>query len=141
MSDKLWPRVLLIGKNGQTGWELHRCLLTLGEIIAIDYPEIDLARPDNIICWVKKTKPNLIINAAACTAVDQAEDEPDLAMAINRTAPEILAEEAKKIDGKKQTPYPEEDETNPLNVYWKTKLAGERAIQAAGGPHFILRTS
>lgn len=154
MSEGIWPRVLLIGKNGQIGWELNRCLLTLGDIIAVDYPDIDLTRPDTITRWVRETKPNLIVNAAAYTAVDQAEDEPELAMAVNGTAPEILAEEAKKIgavlvhystdyvfDGRKRTPFTEEDEPNPLNVYGKTKLAGERAIQAVGVPHLILRTS
>lgn len=154
MSEGIWPTILLIGKNGQIGWELNRCLLTLGDIIAVDYPDIDLTRPDTIRRWVRETKPNLIVNAAAYTAVDQAEDEPDLAMVVNGVAPGILAEEAKKIDavlvhystdyvfdGKKRIPYTEEDEPNPINVYGKTKLVGERAIQAVGVPHLILRTS
>lgn len=154
MIEGIWPRILLIGKNGQIGWELYRCLFTLGDIVAIDYPDIDLAHPDTIVRWVRETRPSLIVNAAAYTAVDQAEEEPELAMAINGVAPGILAEEAKKVgavlvhystdyifDGKKRTPYTEEDEPNPLNVYGRTKLAGERAIQAAGAPHLILRTS
>lgn len=154
MSEGIWPKILLIGKNGQIGWELNRCLLTLGDIVAVDYPEIDLARPDTITRWVRDTKPNLIVNAAAYTAVDQAEDEPEIAMAVNGTAPGILAEEAKRInavlvhystdyvfDGRKRTPYTEEDEPNPLNVYGRTKLAGERAIQQVGCHYLILRTS
>lgn len=154
MNNGLWPRILLIGKNGQVGWELNRTLMTLGEITAVDYPDIDLARPDTITRWLRDTKPDLIVNAAAYTAVDQAEDEPELAMAVNGIAPGILAEEAKKInavlvhystdyvfDGRKRTPYTEEDEPNPLNVYGKTKLAGERAIQQTGCDHLILRTS
>lgn len=154
MSEGIWPKILLIGKNGQIGWELNRCLLTLGDIVAVDYPEIDLARPDTITKLVRETKPDLIVNAAAYTAVDQAEDEPDAAMAVNGTAPGILAEEAKRInavlvhystdyvfDGRKRTPYTEEDEPNPLNVYGKTKLVGERAIQQVGCDHLILRTS
>lgn len=154
MTEGLWPRILLIGKNGQVGWELNRTLLPLGEITAVDYPEIDLAKPDQIRNLVREVKPDLIVNAAAYTAVDQAEDEPELATAVNGTAPGILAEEAKRIgavlvhystdyvfDGKKRTPYTEEDEPNPLNVYGKTKLAGERAIQAVGADHLIFRTS
>lgn len=154
MSEGLWPRILLIGKNGQVGWELHRTLMTLGEITAVDYPEVDLAKPETAAKLIKDTKPDLIVNAAAYTAVDQAEEEPDLAMMINGTAPGVLAEEAKKInavlvhystdyvfDGKKRTPYTEEDQPNPLNVYGRTKLAGEQAIQQAGCDHLILRTS
>jgi len=154
VSEGIWPKILLIGKNGQVGWELNRTLMTLGKITAVDYPEIDLARPDTITKLVRETKPDLIVNAAAYTAVDQAEDELDVAMAVNGTAPGILAEEAKRInavlvhystdyvfDGKKKTPYTEEDEPNPLNVYGKTKLAGERAIQQVGCDRLILRTS
>lgn len=154
MAYGIWPKILLIGKYGQVGWELERCLAPLGQIIALDYPEIDLAKPDTIIKKVRLIKPNLIVNAAAYTAVDQAEEEPDLAMAINGTAPGILAEEAKKLgtflvhystdyvfDGTKTTPYTEEDEPNPLNVYGTTKLAGDRAIQAVDIPHLIFRTS
>ncbi len=147
-------RILLTGKNGQVGWELQRTLATLGEVIALDRHGIDLANPDSIRRAVREYKPNLIVNAAAYTAVDTAEEEPGLAMAINGIAPGILAEEAKKLgatvvhystdyvfDGNKDTPYTEEDATNPLNVYGKTKLAGERALQAVGAPHLIFRTS
>ena len=147
-------RILLIGKNGQVGWELHRSLLTLGEITAIDYPEIDLANPDNTRQWVRDVRPNIIINAAAYTDVDKAESEPDLAYAINGTAPGILAEEAKRLgaalihystdyvfDGAKGSPYVESDTPNPLSVYGGSKLAGEQAVQAVGGAYLILRTS
>jgi len=147
-------RILLMGRNGQVGWELQRTLTTLGEVIALDRHDMDLADPDSIRRAVREHKPNLIVNAAAYTAVDKAEEEPDIAMAINGIAPGILAEEAKRLgaavihystdyvfDGSKNTPYTEEDAPNPLNVYGKTKLAGEQAIQAVGTPHLIFRTS
>jgi dTDP-4-dehydrorhamnose reductase len=147
-------RILLTGKNGQAGWELQRTLATLGEVIALDRHGLDLANPDSIRRVVRERKPNLIVNAAAYTAVDKAEEESDLAMAINGMAPGILAEEAKELgaavihystdyvfDGNKNGPYTEDDAPNPLNVYGKTKLAGEQAIQAVGAPHLIFRTS
>ena len=147
-------KILLLGNTGQVGWELHRTLLPLGEITALDYPEIDMADADNIRQVVDQAKPNLIINATAYTDVDKAESETDLAMAINGTGPGILAEEAKHIgaglihystdyvfDGTKGEPYTEEDEPNPLNVYGATKLAGERAIQDVGGAYLIFRTA
>jgi dTDP-4-dehydrorhamnose reductase len=147
-------RILLTGKNGQVGWELQRTLATLGEVIALDRHGLDLANPDSIRRVVRERKPNLIVNAAAYTAVDKAEEESDLAMAINGMAPGILAEEAKELgaavihystdyvfDGNKNGPYIEDDAPNPLNVYGKTKLAGEQAIQAVGAPHLIFRTS
>ena len=146
--------ILLIGNNGQVGWELNRSLLTLGEITAIDYPEIDLANPDNTRQWVRDVQPNVIINAAAYTDVDKAETEPELAYAVNGTAPGILAEEAQKLgaalvhystdyvfDGMKNSPYLESDTPNPLSIYGKSKLAGEQAVQAVGGAYLILRTS
>jgi len=147
-------KILLVGKNGQVGWELQRTLATLGEVVAIDRQGMDLANPDSIRGAIRATRPDLIVNAAAYTAVDKAESEPDLAMAINGIAPGIMAEEAKRLgaamvhystdyvfDGTKISPYTEEDAPNPLSVYGKTKLAGERAIQAAGIPHLIFRTS
>jgi dTDP-4-dehydrorhamnose reductase len=147
-------RILLTGKNGQVGWELQRTLATLGEVIALDRHGLDLADPDSIRRAVSEHKPNLIVNAAAYTAVDKAEEEHDLAMAINGTAPGILAEEAKRLgavlihystdyvfDGNKNGPYTEDDAPNPLNVYGRTNLTGERAIQAVGAPYLILRTS
>ncbi len=147
-------KILLLGKNGQVGWELERTLAPLGKVIAMGRKELDLADFAKIRETVRETKPNLIVNAAAYTAVDRAEEEQELAMAINGTAPGILAEEAKRVnaglihystdyvfDGTKTTPYTEEDEPNPINVYGKTKLAGERAIKQVGVPHLIFRTS
>jgi dTDP-4-dehydrorhamnose reductase len=147
-------KVLLLGKSGQVGWELERCLATVCEVVALDHQGMDLANPDSIRKTVREIRPSLIINAAAYTAVDKAEAEAELAMAINGIAPGILAEEAKRLgaalihystdyvfDGTKRSPYTEDDEPHPLNVYGKTKLAGERAIQAVGAPHLILRTS
>jgi dTDP-4-dehydrorhamnose reductase len=148
-------RILLIGKNGQIGWELQRALTGLGEITATGKQELDLVDPANIRQIVQDTRPNLIVNAAAYTAVDKAEEEPDLAMAINATAPGILAQEAKKagaalihystdyvFDGNQTTgAYLEEDAPNPINVYGHTKLAGEQAVIKAGIPHLILRTA
>ena len=147
-------RILLTGRNGQVGWELERKLAPLGEVIATDRATLDLADPDAIRRVVREAKPQVIVNAAANTAVDLAESEPELAMLINGIAPGILADEAKRLgallvhystdyvfDGEKATPYVEDDPPNPLNVYGRTKLAGERAIQAAGCRHLILRTS
>jgi len=147
-------KILLLGNTGQVGWELHRTLLPLGDITALDYPEIDMSDADNIRLAVDQAKPNLIINATAYTDVDKAESEPDLAMAINGTGPGILAVEAKHLgaalihystdyvfDGTKGEPYAEEDTPNPLNVYGATKLAGERAIQDVGGAYLIFRTA
>lgn len=147
-------RILLTGRNGQVGWELERALAPLGEVTATDRAMLDLADTDAIRRVVRDVKPEVIVNAAAYTAVDKAESEPALAYAINATAPGVLAEEAKRVgallvhystdyvfDGTKLTPYVEEDEPNPLNVYGASKLAGERSIQASGCRHLILRTS
>lgn len=147
-------RVLLTGKNGQVGWELQRTLAPLGEMVAVDRQNMDLSNPDSIRKTIREARPDLIVNAAAYTAVDKAESESDLAMAINGIAPGVMAEEAKRLnaavvhfstdyvfDGTKKQSYVEEDAPNPVNVYGKTKLAGEQAIQATGVPHLILRTS
>ncbi len=148
-------RILLIGKNGQIGWELQRELEGLGEITAPGREELDLCDTVQIRQIVNEVRPDLIVNAAAYTAVDKAEEEPELAMAINGTAPGVLAEAAKKtgsalihystdyvFDGNKTSgAYREEDTPNPLNIYGKTKLAGEQAITRQGIPHLILRTS
>jgi dTDP-4-dehydrorhamnose reductase len=147
-------RILVTGKNGQVGWELRRTLAPLGEVVAVGIEELDLAKPQAIRQFVRQLKPTLIVNPAAYTAVDKAESEPDLAMAINGTAPGVLAEEAKSLgalfvhystdyvfDGSKIGSYTEEDKPNPLNVYGQTKLAGEEAVAATGGTHLILRTS
>jgi dTDP-4-dehydrorhamnose reductase len=146
--------ILLIGKNGQLGWELQRTLATVGEITAVDYPDIDLGHPETAGDLIRKIRPVMIVNAAAYTAVDKAESEPELAKAINGTGPGVLAEEARKLravlihystdyvfDGKKGALYEEADLPNPLNVYGISKLQGERAIQQVGGDYLILRTS
>lgn len=147
-------RILLTGKNGQVGWELSRALAPLGEITAFDRSELDLAVTDRIVSAVRSVRPHVIVNAAAYTAVDRAESEPDAALAINAVAPGILAEEAKRagallvhystdyvFDGTKDAPYAEEDPPNPLNAYGRSKLAGEDSIRAVSVPHLILRTS
>lgn len=146
--------ILLLGKHGQLGWELQRTLAPLGPVIALDYPAIDLTRPDSARQWVRETAPQIIVNAAAYTAVDRAEAEPALAQALNATAPGILAEEASRqraalvhistefvFDGAAARPYVETDLPNPLSVYGKTKLAGDQAVEQAGGAYFIFRTS
>jgi dTDP-4-dehydrorhamnose reductase len=152
-------KILLTGVTGQVGWELQRTLMTLGEVIPVGRDvsnpmQMDLAQPDSILRVIREVKPDLIVNPAAYTAVDRAESEAELAMAINGVAPGIIAEEAIKLgaaiihystdyvfDGKSNIPYTEENEPDPQNVYGKTKLAGEQAIQAVGVPHLILRTS
>ena len=147
-------KILLIGRNGQVGWALRRSLSLLGTVISADQPRIDMAKPDSITTLVRTHRPNLIINAAAYTAVDKAESEYPLAKAVNGDAPGILAEEAAAIgamlvhystdyvfDGKSKRPYTEGDEANPINSYGETKLMGDRAVLAAGGDHLIFRTS
>ncbi len=147
-------KILLTGKNGQLGWELARALAPLGELAAYDRAILDLAKPDQIAAAVSSVKPDIIVNAAAYTAVDRAESEPDAAFAVNAAAPGLLAEGAKRagallihystdyvFDGTKEMPYVEEDLPNPLNVYGRSKLAGEQAIRDVGGKYLILRTS
>jgi dTDP-4-dehydrorhamnose reductase len=147
-------RFMLFGKNGQLGWELHRDLLPLGEVFALDQEDLDLVDQDALRNTIREIKPHAIINAAAYTQVDRAESEPDLAKQINALAPAIMAEEAKRsdaifihystdyvFDGTKGSPYTERDIPNPINTYGKTKLAGERAIEAIGGRYLIIRTS
>jgi len=147
-------RALLIGNTGQLGWELERAPLPPCELTAVDYPQIDLLDPDSIRHWIGEIQPDLILNAAAYTAVDQAEAEPDMAQAINGVAPGVLAELAKPLDailihfstdfvfdGRKGEPYREEDPPLPVNTYGRTKLAGEKAALQVGGQVFIFRTS
>jgi dTDP-4-dehydrorhamnose reductase len=150
-------KILLIGRTGQLGWELQRTLATLGTVVALEHdstPAADLAKPGSLRGLVRALAPDLIVNAAAYTAVDRAESEPELAMAVNGTAPGVLAEEAARLkvalvhysteyvfDGSKDGAWTEEDVPAPLNVYGKTKLAGEQAIQASGCAHLIFRTS
>jgi dTDP-4-dehydrorhamnose reductase len=151
-------RILLFGKNGQVGWELQRSLAPLGGLIALDVDSKqqsgDFTRLDDIAETVRATAPDVIVNAAAYTAVDKAESEPDLARTINVLAPEVLAREAQKLgswlihystdyvfDGSGSKPWVETDPTGPLSVYGSTKLKGEEAIRASGCKHLIFRTS
>jgi dTDP-4-dehydrorhamnose reductase len=146
--------ILLIGKGGQVGSELALLLPRLGEVVALDREGLDLLRPDAIRQMIRRVQPRLIVNAAAYTAVDQAEQDAGIAQAINSDAPEIMAEEAKTIgaslvhystdyvfDGTKNSPYLEDDPPNPLSVYGKTKLSGEQAIRSSGVSYLIFRTS
>jgi len=147
-------RILLTGRNGQVGHELERSLQGLGEVIALERQQMDLADLDQVRATIRAIRPTLIVNPAAYTAVDQAESEAELAQRINGEAPGVMAEEARKLgaamihystdyvfDGSKDTPYTEDDAPCPVNVYGASKLAGERAVQAVGIPHLILRTS
>ncbi len=150
------PRILLLGKQGQVGWELHRTLAPLGDLIAFDRADLDLTQADAVRKRIREVKPTLIVNAAAYTAVDRAEDERESAMRINGVLPGLLAEEANRIDaalihystdyvfGGEQAPpdgYTEEMSPQPLNVYGETKLAGERAVQTTSRSYLIFRTS
>jgi len=148
------PVIFLTGKSGQVGFELARLLSPIGQVVASDLPTLDLADSLAIRDAVRNIKPDIIINPAAYTAVDRAESETDRAHAVNAVAPEILAEEAKKLhipilhfstdyvfDGTKSDPYLEEDIPNPATVYGKTKLQGEEAVRHSGAPYVILRLS
>ncbi|MEO8157934.1 MAG: dTDP-4-dehydrorhamnose reductase [Betaproteobacteria bacterium] len=147
-------RILITGGAGQLGWELRRALAIFGEVVAPSRELLDLASADSIVAAVRGVRPRLIVNAAAYTAVDKAESESGLAMKINGEAPRILAEEAALrgaalihystdyvFDGSKAEPYREDDDALPINVYGRTKLAGEQGVMAATAPHLILRTS
>lgn len=147
-------KILLTGATGQVGYELERSLQGLGEIITLGREQLDLSDLDSVREAIRQVRPALIVNPAAYTAVDKAESEPELAMRINGEAPGVMAEEARKLgaamvhystdyvfDGSKAGAYTEEDPTCPINVYGRTKLAGEQAIQASGVPHLIFRTS
>ena len=155
MTDPKTPlKILISGKTGQVAVELQKHLAGLGELIVLGRDVLDLSQPGQIRAQVRAHKPDLLIIAAAHTAVDQAENEPELAFAINAIAPGVFAEEAAALgiplihystdyvfDGRKPAPYTEDDATNPLGVYGKSKLAGELAIAASGAQHLILRTS
>jgi len=147
-------KILITGQHGQVSRELQQRLQGLGELIVLGRDQLDLADAEQIRQHVRAQRPDLIINAAAHTAVDLAENEPDAAFAINAIAPGVLAEEAKALgiplihystdyvfDGSKPAPYTEADTPNPLGVYGQSKLAGEQAIAAVGGEYLILRTS
>ena len=148
------PRILIVGAAGQVGVELQRSFAGFGSIVAVDIESVDLADADQTRALVRRVKPDVILNAAAYTAVDRAESESALATAINETAPGILAEEALPLNallvhystdyvfnGEKTEPWVESDAPNPLNVYGVSKLAGEQAIQQVGGRFLTFRTS
>lgn len=151
-------KILLLGKNGQVGWELQRSLAPLGNVIALDRHSSqycgDLSRLDDLADTVRLTQPDVIVNAAAYTAVDKAESEPELAHTLNALAPEVLAREAAKLGawlvhystdyvfgGGGDEPWREDDPTFPLNVYGQTKLLGEHMIDWICPRHLIFRTS
>jgi dTDP-4-dehydrorhamnose reductase len=152
-------RILLLGKNGQVGWELQRALAPLGELVALDFDSpgphrADFTQPEALAATVRALAPQVIVNAAAHTAVDKAESEPALARTINADAPAVLAREAAALgawfvhystdyvfDGSGSAPRAEDAATGPLGVYGRTKLDGELAIRASGCAHLILRTS
>jgi dTDP-4-dehydrorhamnose reductase len=147
-------KILLTGRTGQLGWHLTHLLPRLGETLSTDRASLDLTQPDSLRAAIRAMRPDVIVNAAAYTAVDRAESEKGLAHAINATAPGIMAEEAERLgallvhyssdyvfDGTSQKPYLESDAPNPINAYGRSKLAGEGAIAAAGGAHLVLRTS
>jgi dTDP-4-dehydrorhamnose reductase len=150
-------RILLLGCNGQVGWELQRSLAALGDVIACDFDtatKADFSAPDSLRSLVRQVQPEVIVNAAAHTAVDKAESEPEFARTLNATAPGVLAQEAAVhgallvhystdyvFDGSGSAPRDETAATGPLSVYGRTKLEGEQAIQSSGCHHLILRTS
>ena len=152
-------KILLFGMNGQVGWELQRSLAPLGELVALDFDSpgplgADFTRPASLAATVRAVAPQVIVNAAAHTAVDQAEGEPDIARAINAAAPAVLAREAVAagamlvhystdyvFDGSGNQPWREDAPTKPLNAYGQTKVEGEQAIRNSGCRHLILRTS
>lgn len=147
-------KILLLGQHGQLSRELQLSLGQQAELSVLGSVQLDLSQPEQLRRQLQTLQPDLIVNAAAHTAVDRAESEPELAFAINAVAPGILAERAAELgvplihystdyvfDGGKPAPYTEQDAPNPLNAYGRSKLAGEQAIQAVGGAHLILRTS
>ncbi|NMG74284.1 dTDP-4-dehydrorhamnose reductase [Aromatoleum diolicum] len=147
-------KLLVTGANGQVGWELARSLMPLGDVIALDRSRCDLSRPETLAGLVAELAPDVIVNAAAYTAVDKAEAEEALATTINGTAAGELARAAKAVgallihystdyvfDGSKASPYTEDDPVAPINAYGRSKLAGEMAIGASGCDHLILRTT
>jgi dTDP-4-dehydrorhamnose reductase len=146
-------RILLFGKNGQLGWELNRSLITLGELTVLDYPDVDFAKPETLRPLISSASPNIIINAIAYTNVDKAEKEPELCHLINATSVGVLAEEALRqnalllhystdyvFDGRKASPYTEEDQTNAISSYARSKIDAEEYISQIGGNYLLFRT-
>lgn len=146
------PRILVIGSNGQVGYELRRTLAPIGDVTAVDFPQLDLGNEESIRYFVGESSPHVVINAAAYTAVDKAEAEPGLCRQINGVAPGILAQEARKLgallihystdyvfDGTKEEAYTEQDRPNPLNAYGRSKLEGDLAVGQSGADHLIFR--
>ena len=147
-------RILVLGKNGQLGWELIRTLGPLGQVIGMDLPDFDLSRPASVHQFIREIHPDIIFNASAYTQVDRAESEPEIAMAVNGISPGVIAETANEIraalihystdyvfDGTKDSSYLESDVPQPLNVYGKTKLAGELAVSSTNAAFLVFRTS
>ena len=151
-------KILLFGKGGQVGWELQRSLAPLGEVVALDHDSSDycgnFGNPAGLLDTVRDVQPDIIVNAAAHTAVDKAESEPDLVRTLNATAPGLLAQEAQRLgawlvhystdyvfDGSGERPWCETDTAAPLSVYGQTKFEGEQLIQAACQKHLVFRTS
>lgn len=147
-------RILLFGKNGQLGWELNRTLPTLGELVVVDYPDVDFNQPQTLPEIVRTARPDVIINAVAYTNVDKAESEPEIARRVNADSVGEIARTARELgsllvhistdyvfDGTKGSPYVETDLPNPLGVYAGSKLAAEQAIQQAGCAHLTLRSA
>lgn len=148
------PKILITGKQGQVGFELRRSLAVLGDVVVVDRTQCDLSKPEMIRALVRQVQPDIIVNPAAYTAVDKAESERELVHAVNAVAPEVLAQEAAELnallvhystdyvfDGRKSTPYVEDDAANPQSVYGQTKWAGEEAIRRHHEHHLIFRTS
>ena len=146
--------ILLIGCNGQLGAQLQKTLQAYSNLKAVARPIVEMSQPETLRELIQENQPEIIINAAAYTAVDKAESEPELANTINALAPKVIAQEAEKLkaffihistdyvfDGKNSRPYRENDSTNPLNIYGETKLAGEQAILSNCSKYFILRTA
>ena len=146
--------ILVFGGTGQVGRELLPALASIGQVVAPSRTDADLAQSDMLRAAIRHVRPSVVDNAAALTNVDRAEQEPDLAHQLNDVAPRVMAEEARDagavmvhystdyvFDGARDTPYEECDEPNPINIYGATKLAGERSVAAAGGPHLVIRTS